>query len=45
MNAETDKFNPVKFIWGQRNIEFNAWQVAHFRFWVMIEDYLMELQC
>jgi len=31
MNAETDKFNPVKFIWGQRNIEFNAWQIAHFR--------------
>ena len=31
MNAETDKFNPVKFIWGQRDIEFNAWQIAHFR--------------
>jgi hypothetical protein len=31
MNADTDKFNPVKFIWGQRDIEFNAWQVAHFR--------------
>jgi len=31
MNAETDKFNPVKFIWGQRNIEFNEWQIAHFR--------------
>jgi hypothetical protein len=30
-NAETDKINPIKFIWGQRNIEFNAWQVAHFR--------------
>ena len=26
-----DKFNPVKFIWGDRDIEFNAWQVAHFR--------------
>ena len=31
MNSETDKFNPVKFVWGQRDIEFNAWQVAHFR--------------
>ena len=31
MNAETDKFNPVKFIWGQRDIELNAWQIAHFR--------------
>ena len=31
MNSETDKYNPVKFIWGQRDIEFNAWQVAHFR--------------
>jgi len=31
MNADTDKFNPVKFIWGQRDIEFNAWQIAHFR--------------
>ena len=31
MNAETDKYNPVKFVWGQRDIEFNAWQVAHFR--------------
>jgi hypothetical protein len=31
MNAETDKFNPVKFVWGQRDIEFNAWQIAHFR--------------
>jgi hypothetical protein len=31
MNAETDKHNPVKFVWGQRDIEFNAWQVAHFR--------------
>jgi len=31
MNAETDKFNPVKFIWGQRDVEFNAWQIAHFR--------------
>ena len=30
-NAETDKFNPVKFVWGQRDIEFNAWQIAHFR--------------
>jgi hypothetical protein len=30
-NAETDKYNPVKFVWGQRDIEFNAWQVAHFR--------------
>jgi hypothetical protein len=26
-----DKFNPVKFIWGDRDIEFNAWQMAHFR--------------
>jgi len=26
-----DKFNPVKFIWGDRDIEFNAWQIAHFR--------------
>jgi len=31
MNSDTDKYNPVKFIWGQRDIEFNAWQVAHFR--------------
>ena len=31
MNAEKDKFNPVKFVWGQRDIEFNAWQIAHFR--------------
>jgi pyrimidine operon attenuation protein/uracil phosphoribosyltransferase len=31
MNMDTDKFNPVKFVWGQRDIEFNAWQVAHFR--------------
>jgi hypothetical protein len=31
MNAETDKFNPVKFVWGQRDVEFNAWQIAHFR--------------
>ena len=31
INAEQDKFNPVKFVWGQRDIEFNAWQVAHFR--------------
>ena len=31
MNSETDKFNPVKFVWGKRDIEFNAWQVAHFR--------------
>ena len=31
MNKETDKFNPVKFVWGQRDIEFNAWQIAHFR--------------
>ena len=30
-NAETDKYNPVKFVWGQRDIEFNAWQIAHFR--------------
>ena len=31
MNKQTDKFNPVKFVWGQRDIEFNAWQIAHFR--------------
>ena len=31
INAEEDKFNPVKFVWGQRDIEFNAWQIAHFR--------------
>lgn len=31
MNSDTDKFNPVKFVWGQRDIEFNAWQIAHFR--------------
>tara|TARA_R110000803_G_scaffold619_3_gene2116 strand:+ start:807 stop:2693 length:1887 start_codon:yes stop_codon:yes gene_type:complete len=31
INEETDKHNPVKFVWGQRDIEFNAWQVAHFR--------------
>ena len=30
-NYEEDKFNPVKFVWGQRDIEFNAWQIAHFR--------------
>jgi hypothetical protein len=28
---DKDKLHPVKFVWGQRNIEFNAWQVAHFR--------------
>jgi len=28
---DSDKFNPVTFVWGQRNIEFNAWQIAHFR--------------
>jgi hypothetical protein len=26
-----DRSNPVKFIWGDRDIEFNAWQMAHFR--------------
>ena len=26
-----DRFNPVKFQWGQKELEFNAWQVAHFR--------------
>lgn len=31
INAEEDQFNPVKFVWGQRDIEFNAWQIAHFR--------------
>ena len=31
MNSDTDKYNTVKFIWGQRDIEFNAWQIAHFR--------------
>ena len=31
VNAEQDKFNPVNFVWGQRDIEFNAWQIAHFR--------------
>lgn len=31
MNSDTDKFNPVKFVWGQRDVEFNAWQIAHFR--------------
>jgi len=31
INAEEDSFNPVKFVWGQRDIEFNAWQIAHFR--------------
>lgn len=33
-NANTssdDKFNPVKFVWGQKDMEFNAWQIAHFR--------------
>ena len=31
-NLETeDKFNPVKFVWANRDMEFNAWQVAHFR--------------
>ena len=31
-NLDTeDKFNPVKFMWGQKNMEFNAWQIAHFR--------------
>ena len=31
-NIETeDKFNPVKFIWANRDFEFNAWQMAHFR--------------
>lgn len=29
--ASEDKFNPVKFVWGQKDMEFNAWQVAHFR--------------
>ena len=31
VNFEEDSFNPVKFVWGQRDIEFNAWQIAHFR--------------
>ena len=31
VNSEEDSFNPVKFVWGQRDIEFNAWQIAHFR--------------
>jgi len=31
-NLETeDKFNPVKFVWANRDFEFNAWQMAHFR--------------
>ena len=31
-NIETeDKFNPVKFLWANRDVEFNAWQIAHFR--------------
>ena len=31
-NLETeDKFSPVKFIWANRDMEFNAWQIAHFR--------------
>ena len=31
-NLETsDKFNPVKFLWASKDLEFNAWQVAHFR--------------
>ena len=30
-DSATDRFNPVKFVWGQRDIEFNAWQIAHFR--------------
>ena len=31
-NLETeDKFNPIKFEWANRDIQFNAWQVAHFR--------------
>ena len=31
-NLETeDKFNPVKFVWANRDFEFNAWQCAHFR--------------
>ena len=30
-NKSTDRFNPVKFVWGSRDVEFNAWQVAHFR--------------
>ena len=29
--AEEDRFSPVKFVWGQKELEFNAWQVAHFR--------------
>ena len=29
--SSQDKFNPVKFVWGQKDMEFNAWQVAHFR--------------
>jgi hypothetical protein len=31
INADKDKYNTVKFVWGQRDVEFNAWQVAHFR--------------
>jgi len=31
VNAEEDKISPVKFVWGQRDIEFNSWQIAHFR--------------
>ena len=29
--SEEEKFSPVKFVWGQKELEFNAWQVAHFR--------------
>jgi hypothetical protein len=31
INTDKDKYNTVKFVWGQRDVEFNAWQVAHFR--------------
>ena len=30
-NSTEGKFSPVKFLWGQKEMEFNAWQVAHFR--------------
>ena len=30
-NSTEGEVSPVKFLWGQKEMEFNAWQVAHFR--------------
>ena len=29
--SEEDRFSPVKFVWGQKELEFNSFEIAHFR--------------